>query len=152
MERRSTNHQRHYEQKTSQFSGQSPSSAGRNAEGSSSAQRKLRQLDDDYNQQRDNRDLRKHLRELLSVTPKHRAADGGAAAVDGAASACSSRAPSLSGLHAVQALHDKIQGLQRLKGRQPSPATTTTVTREKNKLIIKQQSVENKQTKRRGQR
>lgn len=152
VERRSTNHQRHYEQKTSQFSGQSPSSAGRNAEGSSSAQRKLRQLDDDYNQQRDNRDLRKHLRELLSVTPKHRAADGGAAAVDGAASACSSRAPSLSGLHAVQALHDKIQGLQRLKGRQPSPATTTTVTREKNKLIIKQQSVENKQTKRRGQR
>jgi len=153
VERRSTNHQRNYEQKTSHFSsGQSPSSAGRNAEGSSSAQRKLRQLDDDYNQQRDNRDLRKHLRELLSVTPKHRTNDGGTTTVDGAASVCSSRTPSLSGLHAVQALHDKIQGLQRLKGRQSSPATTTTVTREKNKLIIKQQPVESKQTKRRSQR
>ena len=54
-------------------------------------------------------------------------------------SAASSRTPSLFGLHAVQALHERITGLHRLRGRQTAPTTKTTVTREKNKLIIKQQ-------------
>ena len=53
-------------------------------------------------------------------------------------SAASSRTPSLFGLHAVQALHERITGLHRLRGRQTAPTTKTTVTREKNKLIIKQ--------------
>lgn len=103
-------------------------------------------------QRDEQRDLRRHLRDLLSITTesssgKHHAtsATGGASGVEVAPSTCSSRTPSLKGLHAVQALHQKITGLQRMKGRQTGPATTTTVTREKNKLIIKQQPLQQQQ-------
>lgn len=99
-------------------------------------------------QREQQRDLRRHLRDLLSVSStagggsKHQAAATGGPSVDVPPSNCSSRTPSLMGLHAVQVLHDKIAGLQRMKGRQTGPATTTTVTREKNKLIIKQQPLQ----------
>jgi len=94
---------------------------------------------------RENRDLRRHLRQLLSVSnSKHQRTPGSADPVPSTAG--SSRTPSLLGLHAVQALHEKITGLHRLKGRQTGPATTTTVTRERNKLIIKQQPVKSEET------
>jgi hypothetical protein len=94
---------------------------------------------------RENRDLRRHLRQLLSVSnSKHQRTPGSTDPVPSTAG--NSRTPSLLGLHAVQALHEKITGLHRLKGRQTGPATTTTVTREKNKLIIKQQPVKSDET------
>lgn len=107
---------------------------------------------------RENRDLRRHLRNLLSVSSsKHHRTPGATAMATGSdlvvpSTACSSRTPSLLGLHAVQALHEKITGLHRLKGRQTGPATTTTVTREKNKLIIKQQPVQETTSSKRRQR
>lgn len=152
VERRSGHHQRYYEHKLSNTLKQlGNESAVGEATGSD---RKLRHLEEEFGS-RDNRDLRR-LRDLLSITPKHRTADGRTYAIPGAAaaaasasvdpaqtpSAASSRTPSLLGLHAVQALHERITGLHRMKGRQASPATTTTVTREKNKLIIKQQPLQ----------
>ena len=150
VERRAAAHQRNYEHKISHVLKQLGDSGG-----AGGGDRKLRMLEDATGlTHRDNRDLRKHLRGLLSSTPKQGmapttgadfgAAGAGAASslatgVEAAPSTCSSRTPSLLGLHAVQALHEKITGLHRLRGRQTGPATTTTVTREKNKLIIKQQ-------------
>ena len=168
VERRSVAQQRNYEHKINHVLKQLGNESG---SANSSAERKLRLLHDEFSH-RDNRELRKHLRGLLSPKPTGGssapdAADesGGAGAgasvacsplvvaaagdrrhrpaVEPASSVCSSRTPSLLGLHAVQALHQKITGLHRLRGRQTAPATTTTVTREKNKLIIKQQPVHN---------
>lgn len=157
MERRQpSSHQRNYEPKahTVQRQLDHDSSAGR---GGCDGDRNFSQLDEDSEYQ-NSRDLRRQLRDLLSVTPRHRTG-GNNNAVSGvvpvaselAPSACSSRTPSLLGLQAVQALHQKITGLHRMRGRQTAPETTTTVTREKNKLIIKQQTVqpETRDTKRR---
>lgn len=158
MERRSTSHQRNYEHKAGAVPRQfdhEPTVGG----GGDIGDRKLSQLDDESEYQ-NNRDLRRQLRDLLSVTPKHRAGGNtnnasGIVTVTSemahAPSVCSSRTPSLLGLQAVQALHQKITGLHRMRGRQTRPETTTTVTREKNKLIIKQQTVqpETRDTKRR---
>ena len=156
MERRSTSHHRNYEHKAGAVPRQfdQDSSVGG---GGGNGDRKLSQLDDESEYQ-NNRDLRRQLRDLLSVTPKHRTGGNtnnasGVVPVTSelAPSACSSRTPSLLGLQAVQALHQKITGLHRMRGRQTRPETTTTVTREKNKLIIKQQTVqpETRDTKRR---
>jgi len=156
MERRQPSHQRHYEHKATTVQrqlDQDSSVCGGGYDGDG----KLSHLDDESEYQ-NSRDLRRQLRDLLSVTPKHRTG-GNSNAVSGAVpvtselapSACSSRTPSLLGLQAVQALHQKITGLHRMRGRQTAPETTTTVTREKNKLIIKQQTVqpETRDTKRR---
>jgi hypothetical protein len=156
MERRQSSHQRNYEHKANTVQRQLDQDSSVCA-GGYDGDRKLSHLDDESEYQ-NSRDLRRQLRDLLSVTPKHRAG-GNSNAVSGvvpvtselAPSACSSRTPSLLGLQAVQALHQKITGLHRLRGRQTAPETTTTVTREKNKLIIKQQTVqpETRDTKRR---
>lgn len=152
MERRSSTHQRNYEHKPNVLPRHFNSGTGDKCNDG----RKLHQFED--NDYENNRDLRKQLRELLSVTPKNKAgaSDNSASGVlpvasELAPSACSSRTPSLLGLQAVQALHQKITGLHRMRGRQIRPETTTTVTREKNKLIIKQETVqpEVRETKRR---
>lgn len=151
MERRSTSQRRNYEAKTNavQFDRDSC------VEGT--VHRKLNKLNHDSDYQ-NSRDFRRQLRDLLSVTPKHRTggnSNGASGAVpvtsEVAPSACSSRTPSLLGLQVIQAMHQKVTGLHRMRGRNTAPETTTTVTREKNKLIIKQQTVqpETRDTKRR---
>ncbi|EFX80055.1 hypothetical protein DAPPUDRAFT_319054 [Daphnia pulex] len=157
MERRQPSHQRHYEPKATTVQRQLDQDSSVCGGGGYDGDGKLSHLDDESEYQ-NSRDLRRQLRDLLSVTPKHRTG-GNSNAVSGvvpvtselAPSACSSRTPSLLGLQAVQALHQKITGLHRMRGRQTAPETTTTVTREKNKLIIKQQTVqpETRDTKRR---
>lgn len=110
-------------------------------------ERNIKQLQEEA-MPRHNRHLRKQLRGLVSSTTKHRLSDTDGdtndnvtPSVDAIGHFYTSRTPSLVGLHAVQALHDKIAGLHRVKGHKSSQTTTTTVTREKNKLIIKQQPV-----------
>lgn len=154
MGRRQPSHQRNYEPKTHPVQRQLDHDSNM-SRGGCDGDRNFSQPDEDSEYQ-NSRDLRRQLRDLLSVTPRHRT---GGNAVSGvvpvaselAPSACSSRTPSLLGLQAVQALHQKITGLHRMRGRQTAPETTTTVTREKNKLIIKQQTVqpETRDTKRR---
>lgn len=109
--------------------------------------------------ERRSRELRKHLRDLLATSGKPRSqeneehkmpADEPKASVSEASAPTSgSRMPSLRGLQAVQALHQKITGLHRLRNRAANPETTTTVTREKNKLIIKRQPVQGEEKERR---
>lgn len=158
IERRSTSHRRNYDLKSSAMQGQLDH-VGRTESYASSAlhaDRKPNPADEDADQQH-SRELRRQLRDLLSVTPKNRAEGGHhphhglPTSAEQAPSAYGSRTPSLLGLQAVQALHKKITGLQRSRGRNAGPETTTTVTREKNKLIIKQQTVpsETRDTKRR---
>jgi hypothetical protein len=149
MERRQPSHQRHYEPKATTVQRQLDQDSSVCGGGGYDGDGKLSHLDDESEYQ-NSRDLRRQLRDLLSVTPN---AVSGVVPVTSelAPSACSSRTPSLLGLQAVQALHQKITGLHRMRGRQTAPETTTTVTREKNKLIIKQQTVqpETRDTKRR---
>lgn len=153
IERRSASHRRHYDLKSTGF--QNPVDHGSRAESHNLySDRKTNHVDEDLDHG-NSRDLRRQLRDLLSVTPKSRVVDSKQSALpissEQPPSAYGSRTPSLLGLQAVQALHQKITGLQRSRGRNTGPETTTTVTREKNKLIIKQQTVQSdsRETKRR---
>lgn len=151
MERRSTTQRRNCEPKIDSIQMDRDFNVERP---SHHAHRKLDKMDDDSDYQT-NDGFRRQLRDLFGATSKYRTSgnnNGASAAMavtsEMAQSACSSRTPSLLGL---QALHQKVTGFHRSRGRQTGPETTTTVTREKNKLIIKQQPVlpESRETKRR---
>ena len=108
--------------------------------------------------ERTSRELRRQLRDLVSSSGKPRAQEPehktpvepkASVASDVSVPTSGSRMPSLRGLQAVQALHQKITGLHRLRNRPTNPETTTTVTREKNKLIIKRKPVQGEEKERR---